>query len=70
MLKKNYDIVLTAVNQNGYDALKHADESLKKNYDIVMVAVKQNEWSNQQRESIENIFVSNSRWNDKTSLYF
>ena len=39
-LKKDYDIVLTAVKQNVL-AIKFADNSLKKNYDIVLAAVKQ-----------------------------
>ncbi|MEB8433864.1 DUF4116 domain-containing protein [Cocleimonas sp. KMM 6892] len=40
-LKKDLDIVMTAVMQNGI-ALDDADESLKSNKDIVMAAVKQN----------------------------
>ncbi|NGX33220.1 MAG: hypothetical protein K1060chlam4_01281, partial [Candidatus Anoxychlamydiales bacterium] len=43
-LKKNKEIVLTAVELNGWD-LKHAHEDLKKDKEIVLAAVKQNGWA-------------------------
>ena len=43
-LKKDKEIVLSAVQQNGY-SLKYADESLKKDKEIVLSAVQQNGYS-------------------------
>ena len=43
-MKKDKDIVMTAVKQHG-DALKFADESMQKDKDIIMASFTQNEES-------------------------